>query len=71
MRKTTLELLLSALSGVMLAASAPGAVGAAPTPEPDGQPLADLRHGSVSANGVRLHYVVGDGEPVVLEPGWP
>lgn len=33
----------------------------------------DLRHGLVPvAEGVRLHYVVaGQGEPVVLLPGWP
>ncbi|HTH50118.1 MAG TPA: alpha/beta fold hydrolase [Candidatus Limnocylindria bacterium] len=36
---------------------------------------ADLKgaiHGTVRANGVKLHYVtVGEGEPVVLAPGWP
>ena len=32
----------------------------------------DFRHGTVAANGVRLHYVErGDGPPVLLLPGWP
>lgn len=33
----------------------------------------DLKHGLVPvAEGVRLHYVVaGEGEPVLLIPGWP
>ncbi|AXQ27514.1 alpha/beta hydrolase [Solimonas sp. K1W22B-7] len=31
-----------------------------------------LQHLAVEANGVRLHYVVsGQGEPVILVPGWP
>ena len=32
----------------------------------------ETRHGEVLVNGVKLHYVVaGEGEPVVLVPGWP
>jgi pimeloyl-ACP methyl ester carboxylesterase len=31
-----------------------------------------MEHHSVAANGVRLHYVtMGEGEPVLLVPGWP
>jgi pimeloyl-ACP methyl ester carboxylesterase len=34
--------------------------------------LTNARHETVSVNGVKLHYVVdGDGDPVVLVPGWP
>src|SRR5260221_5606963 len=33
---------------------------------------AEFRHGTVTANGVRLHFVAGgNGEPVLLLPGWP
>jgi pimeloyl-ACP methyl ester carboxylesterase len=33
---------------------------------------ADFEHHSVRANGVHLHYVtMGEGEPVLLVPGWP
>jgi pimeloyl-ACP methyl ester carboxylesterase len=36
------------------------------------QGLLGFQHGTVVANGVRLHYVVaGQGEPVILVPGWP
>jgi pimeloyl-ACP methyl ester carboxylesterase len=39
-------------------------------PLPNGN--TDLQHGSVIANGVRLHYVVaGKGKPVLLISGWP
>jgi pimeloyl-ACP methyl ester carboxylesterase len=48
----------------------------APYPAPAGSRsarIAGLEHGLVPvAEGVRLHYVVaGEGEPVVLLPGWP
>jgi len=32
----------------------------------------EVQHRTISANGIKLHYVVsGEGEPVVLVPGWP
>ena len=32
----------------------------------------EFRHGTVTVNGVRLHFVEGgNGEPVLLLPGWP
>jgi pimeloyl-ACP methyl ester carboxylesterase len=55
--------LAAALAAAALGAMAAPPAGAA-TPGPE--------HHSVSANGVRLHYVtMGEGEPVLLVPGWP
>jgi hypothetical protein len=32
----------------------------------------EVQHRTISANGIKLHDVVtGEGEPVVLVPGWP
>jgi pimeloyl-ACP methyl ester carboxylesterase len=38
----------------------------------EGDRGAPIAHRTVSANGIRLHYVIaGQGEPVLLLPGWP
>lgn len=69
MKNLLFALLLCALCCNALAASPPE--GSVAPPVVAGQQI-DFQHGSVVANGVRLHYVVaGQGEPVVLVPGWP
>jgi pimeloyl-ACP methyl ester carboxylesterase len=58
-----------------LSAAALGAAGSEGTAQAAAAPQAAMtgfEHHSVSANGVRLHYVtMGEGEPVLLIPGWP
>jgi len=50
----------------------PSTVRYASQPQRPPAELVDARHETVVVNGVKLHYVVvGEGEPVVLVPGWP
>jgi pimeloyl-ACP methyl ester carboxylesterase len=78
------RLLLSLLAACGLAfslgadAASPGAPGSpgAPAIERDAKSSsADLHHGAVVVNGIKLHYVEGgeggSGDPILLIPGWP
>jgi pimeloyl-ACP methyl ester carboxylesterase len=59
---------------VLTAAAAGGALAVTGVPTANATPsgLAGFRSGYATVNGVRLHYVSGgQGDPVVLLPGWP
>jgi hypothetical protein len=64
--------ILSVICSGTLTAPAAAASATNPSTTPEGKEASNLQHGSVVANGVRLHYVVaGSGKPVILLNGWP